>query len=402
MEENKKATGSHFLRNFLIIFAAAVLLLGTVLGTVTVITNAKTYARYSGTVADKATYSYLASYYKLNFMRAFFTEDKEETDSFWDSKPEGSEKTYQTLLEEGTKNYISHILVSAALYDSAATAAEKKAAKEAAKNAAEEILTYRAKGDKAAFNEMTAPYGYTYADLKDIALLLYKAANAQSLFYGIGGANVTSRLDDCNAYLSDRYSAVYLFFIRTESTYTYTVDENGSKVINVGDDGAYVTRKLTDEEIAGRRETVARIDAAIAEDQMTPAFLRAEMEAHYSKAPEGKSSLYYFSDNAAYTQRFSLANGEAIVAAAKDLSVGECQKVSYKHGVCYVYKSTVEENAFGVRDYENYFSDFYQNAADYLFAEDIGILLEDVVFKKRASDISPTALPYKNIIPVRF
>ncbi len=401
-EANTPITRSRFLRNFLIIFTAAVLALGIVLSAITALTNLKTYARYGGTIADQAVYSYLASNYKFNFMRAALADGKEDTEAFWNEKPEGSEKTYRALLEEGTKDYVARVLVSAALYDSATTAAEKKTAKEAAKKAAEEILTYRAEGDKAAFNEMTAEYGYTFADLEEIALLLYKAARAQALFYGAGGANVTSRLDDCNTYLSDNYSAVHLLFVRTKTTFVYTLDESGNKVVEVDENGAYETVALSEEEIAKREATIARIDTAIADDQMTPAFLRAEMEAHYAKFPEGKSTLYYLSDSSAYTQAFRALHGDEIVVAAKELPIGECKRVNYEQGVCYVYKSTVEKNAFGVKDYESYFSDFYQNAADHLFSEDVGILLDDVVFKNRADDISLTALPYKNIIRVRF
>ena len=126
-EESTKPKSSRFLRNFVILFLAAVLLLGAVLGTVTLITDARTYARYGGTVADRAAYSYLASNFKFNFCLSLAgVEGFEDTEAFWQTKPEGEEKTYGALLSEGTKNYIRRVLVSAALFDSAASASAKK------------------------------------------------------------------------------------------------------------------------------------------------------------------------------------------------------------------------------------------------------------------------------------
>jgi hypothetical protein len=395
-------TKSHFLRNLIIGFSAALALLGIVLGTVSILTNAKTYARYGGTIADKAAYSYLASNYKFNFCRSLTARGIEIDDSLWEKKPEGGDKTYGELLESGTKEYISRILVAAALFDSAATAAEKKEAKAEAKKAAEELLTYRSDGDKQAFNEITAPYGYAYADLADIALLLYKATAAQSLFYGVGGANVTDRLEDCNLYLEENYSAAYLFVIRTESTFIYNEDENGAPIFETDGSGAYATRPLREEEIAQRNALIAKMDAEIASGNPRLPFFKDEMKKHYDIAPEGNGTLYYLADNAAYTQGFIKENGESIPEALKSMEVGEFKKVTYKHGVCYIYKNEVEENAFGVTDYKGFFSDFYQNAADFMFAEDVGILIEDTVFKARASSIPLTTIPYKNIIRVRF
>lgn len=402
-EESTKPKSSRFLRNFVILFLAAVLLLGAVLGTVTLITDARTYARYGGTVADRAAYSYLASNFKFNFCLSLAgVEGFEDTEAFWQTKPEGEEKTYGALLSEGTKNYIRRVLVSAALFDSAASASAKKEARAAAKRAAEEILTYRADGDKAAFNALTAEYGYTYADLEDIALLLYKSAMAQTLFYGEGGANVTTRLADCNAYLTENYTAVHLLFVRTSTTFVYTLDESGNKIVEIDDNGNPEERTLSNEERAEREALIARLDGAIGSDNMTPALLRDEMQKHYATAPEGTSMLYYFADNAAYTEAFNAENGEGIVNAAKKMAIGAFERIDYEGGVCYIYKSEVEENAFGVQSYESYFTDFYQNAADTLFSQDVELLMEDTVFKKRAGEISFTAIPYKNIIRVRF
>ncbi len=401
-EASRAPASSHFLRNLIVGFSAALTALGIVLGTVSILTNTKTYARYSGTIADKAAYSYLASNYKFNFCRSLTAEGIEINEAFWEKKPKDSDKTYGELLESGTKEYISRILVAAALFDDAATAAEKREAKAKAKKAAEELLTYRAGGDKKVFDEMTAPYGYAYADLADIALLLYKAATAQSLFYGVGGANVTERLEDCNLYLEENYSAAYLFAIRTESTFIYTEDENGTPIYELDGSGAYATRPLREEEIERRDALIASIDAEIASGNPRLPYFKDEMKKHYAIAPEGNSTLYYFSDNAAYTKNFIKENGESITEALKSMAVGEFKKVTYKHGVCYIYKNKVEENAFGVTDYKGFFSDFYQNAADSMFAEDVGILIEDAIFKARVSSIPLTTIPYKDIIPVRF
>ena len=393
---------SHFLRNLIIIFVSALLVLGIVLGAISLARGKNAYARYSGIIADKATYAYLLSYYKLNHMRALAGKGAEDTEAFWSSKDPESGKTQGELLSEGAKSYVSRVLISAALFDSSATGAQKKAAKEAAKQAAEEILTYRAGGDEKAFDEIAAPFGYAYKDLEKIALLLYKAENAQSLFYGLGGETVSTRLAECNGYLSENYSAVYLFFIRENDTFIITEDENGNSTVMKDENGDYVMHVLTDEEKAKRQETIGYLDSAIEKGTLTKAYFEGKMEEHYKNVPEGSETLYYFADGSAYTESFKASVGEDIVSAAETLAVGKCQKVAYEHGVCFVYKCDVEQNAFANDNYESFFSDFYENVADYLFAQDVAVFKDDVVFTERASEFVITALPYKNFISVRF
>lgn len=402
-QQAKATPSSHFLRNLIIIFLSALLVLGTVLGTISIIRGKNTYARYSGVIADRGTYSYLLSYYKFNHMRALAgVEGVEDTEAFWNSLDAESGKTQGELLSEGAKNYISRVLISAALFDSAATAAQKKAAKQAAKKAAEEILEFRAEGDVQAFNEATAPFGYAYKDLETIALLLYKAENAQSLFYGISGETVTTRLNECNIYLKENYSAVYLLFIRTENTFSITENDDGTITKDVDENGEYIMRALLDEEISKRETTIAVLDAAIEKGTLTKAYFESTMQDHYKNAPEGTSTLYYFADGADYTERFAAAISPDIVTAAKELAVGKCQKVTYADGYCYVFKSETADNVFTDSQYADCFSDFKVNVSSYLFSEDIATYRDDVVFKDRAAEISITNLPYKNFIAVRF
>ena len=403
MKPSNAKTKSHFLRNLLIIFLSALLVLGIVLGAISLSRDTKTYARYGGNTADRAIYSYLLSYYKFSHMRTLSELDgAEDSEEFWNSIDPISKKTQGEHLTEGAKDYVARVLISASLFDAAATDAQKKEAEQAAKKAAEEILIYRADGDEDAFDEITAPFGYAYRDLEDIALLLYKAENAQALYYGISGETVTTRPDECNQYLKENYCAVHLFFIRTESAYSTTEDEDGNLTIDTDENNQYLTRPLLPAEIAKREETIGLLDAAIAKNTLTKSYFTAKMQEHYQTAPEGKSSLYYFADGTAYTQAFKQTNGDAIVSAAESLAVGSCRKIAYAHGYCYVYKCETEDYAFIADNYESYFSDFKSNVSDYLFAKDVAVFMGDVIFKERADSIAVTALPYKNLIRVRF
>ncbi len=396
-------TRSHFIRNLLIVFLCALLVLGIVLGAISIVRDQRTYARHSGTIADRAIYSYLLSYYKFNHMRVLAGMDgAEDTEAFWSSVDEKSGKTQGELLAEGAKNYVTRVLISASLFDSAATAAQKREAKAAAKQAAEEILTYRADGDIEAFNEITAPFGYAYEDLEGIALLLYKAENAQALFYGIGGENAKSRLSECNLYMKENYSAVHLLFIRTENTFSTTEDEDGNITIDTDENGANVTRPLRTDESLKREETMQLLDAAISAGTLTKSYFEGKMKEHYGAYPEGSATLFYFADGTDYTEGFRQSMGEPILSAAEELAIGACKKIAYEHGYCYVYKCNTEDYAFSKEDYEHCFSDFYENVANHLFTEDVAVFADDVVFKKRAATVAITALPYKNLIHVRF
>lgn len=394
---------SHFMRNLIIIFLSMVLLLGIVLGAVSLSRNAKTYARYSGTIIDRATYSYLLSYYKFNHMRALAgVSGAEDSEEFWNSTDTASGKTQGELLVKGAKEYVSRVLISASLFDAVASNTQKKAAKEAAKKAAEEILTYRADGDEQRFDEITAEYGYAYSDLEDIALLLYKAENAQMLYYGLNGETAATRLTECNLYLKENYTAVRLLFIRTENTFDTTADKDGNLTVNTDENGEAITRPLLNAEIEKRNQTMSILDAEIASGSFRKSIFDALASEHYKNYPEGTDTLYYFADGAAYTESFKASAGAEIVSAAQSLSVGECKKVAYESGYCYVYKNAIEENAFTSESYKSFFSDFYENVSSHLFSEDVAVFASDVVFKDRASEISVLSVPYKNLIRVRF
>ena len=403
--KNTQATPntSHFLRNFIIIFLAGLLVLGIVLGAVSLARNTKAYARYSGIAIDRATYSYLLSYYKFNHMRALAgVTGAEDSESFWLSKDAESQKTQGELLIEGAEDYVRRVLISAALFDAAATSAQKKDAKTAAKKAAEEILTYQADGDTDTFDQMVSDFGYTYADLEGIALLLYKAENAQRLYYGLSGETAATRLTECNLYLQENYSAVRLLFIRTETTFSTDTDEDGNITITTDENGAYLTRPLLTVESQKREQYMQLLDAEIASKTFRKAIFDGIASEHYKSYPEGVDTLYYFADGAAYTESFKASAGEAIVAAAQTLAVGEYQKIAYENGYCYVYKYETEDNAFTEESYKTFFSDFYENVSIHLFSEDVAVFADDVAFSDRASEISVLSVPYKNLIRVRF
>lgn len=395
---------SHFLRNFLIIFLSVLLCAFAVLGAISVYRNAKTLMRYGGTACDEPTYRYLSSYYKLMHMRALAdTEGAEDTEAFWQSTEPESGKTQGALLAEGAKNYISRVLISAALYDQTASSAQKREAKAAAKKAVEEILTYQANGSEESFNALTAPYGYAYDDLYGIALLLYKAERAQSLFYGASGETASTRVTECDQYLKNNYAAVKLLFIRSETTYNFTLNENGEKDILLDDNKEPILRALTAEELAQREALMADLDERIAAQNLTAAYFSGRMGGHYESYAEGQSGLYYFANGSAYTEQYKKQEGGAeIVKEALALKNNACKKIAYKDGFCYIFKYETETGAFAEKSYELYFSDFYINVANYLFSKDVSLFMDDIVISERAEKISLTALPYKNLIRVRF
>lgn len=392
-------TQRHFLRNFLIIFLSALVALSAVLFGFSIYRSTHTYMRYGGTFCDAPTYRYLASYYKLMHMRALAGVDgAEDTEAFWQSIDPETKKTQGALLAEGTKNYISRVLICASLFDGTASADQKRTAKNAAKKAAEEILTYQANADKETFDALAAPYGFAYEDLADIALLLYKAANAQSLFYGASGETASTRVAECDQYLKNNYSAVRILFIRTKTT--YFVDEDGNADLDENQNP--ILRDLSSVEIEQREQLMADLDQRIAANNLLEDYFKGKMDNHYENYAEGHSGIYYFSDNSAYTQSFRQAGGEEIVRTALSIPQNSCKKLSYADGYCYVFKLQTKTGAFAEESYETYFSDFYENVASYLFSKDVALFMDDVVITERAKAVSLTALPYENLIRVRF
>lgn len=389
---------NRFIAIFTAIFLAIVLGVGGVLLIIVGVRNARAVVKYESVTVDDGTVKYLASYYRMNYIVSLRRAgiDASDTDAFWQSvSPEG--KTYETHFEESFKNYLASLVVGANIYmtNSKYTADDKLIVEQTV----EEILKYHASGSVSEFNSEAKEYGFEYDDFEKAAALLYKAMKAKEITYGFEGKNLVNYPDQCALYLSE-YTHVSLLFIRTEEIMQR--DDNGNILYN--DDGSVKMRPLTEGERLQRMQMIDELNAAIeAKNTGSNYQINETMFENYLLRSDGDANMhtkgYYFHSSAAATAEFASVFSE-VVEKSFEMGIGDYEMVECSIGVCFIYRYAVEMNAYS--DSENpFFSDFYSDAADYLYNQTVEQLIPEVTFKDSYYEIDLAVIPKINEFYIR-
>lgn len=398
-KSKKMQKGQKLLIVFICAFVAAVLIFGVVLGIIIGVQRAGAVAEYNGVTVDESTAFYFASYYKYNFIATLKSGGVDAYDAidFWHSK-DSDGVAYGTQLVLGVKNYIADILVANYYYNRYATLSS---ADKSRIDAAVDALVSRF-SDATALDESLSLCKTDRKALKSAAEMLYKANYAKTEIYGTSGATLMGYPDECEKYLAE-YSRVKLLFIRTENVFVR--DEDGNYVIS---DGVYETRELTSEEKAEREALIARIDAEIegyengGNIQITEELFDSYLSNYGEGERDKNSSGYYFSASSVYSAAFAEDVSEEIVKTALNMEIGEYEKVLTDFAVCYIYRCEVESGAYTDTSERGFFADFYSDAADFLFAELLENLRDEVVFGDKLTSDDIVGLPYDSDIYIRF
>jgi len=209
---DRKPGKSRFLTTFVCIFLAIVVVFGGVVGVITAVRDARAVAKYSDVMLDEGEVIYLASRYKTMYLASLSSAGIAAGDSpvFW-AKKAADGKTYGEHFNEGFREYIASVIVANYLYSSYTSYSTEDQRIVAA--SIEEILTLKADGSVAKFNELTEKYGFDYMDFEVATEMLYRAETAKSVIYGNGGTGLASFPDECNEFLK-KYSHVSLLFVR--------------------------------------------------------------------------------------------------------------------------------------------------------------------------------------------
>ena len=408
-KQKKSGKISRWLKNPIILTVAitliAVILFGSVTGIIIAVRNHRAIITVGGVRIEKSTAAYLATSYKNTFMQKYKATD---TASFWDGEYQDG-KTYGELLREETEAYIREVAVGAYLFDRYAvlTTEEKKRLRSAAESA---IQDFGCK-DVAEFNDRAEKMGFDYKGFSAALTLLYKRQQAQRRIFGDGGSTLAyaAYQSECEKYYS-HYTYAKLLIIRTE--FEYQLDKNGNYIVD--EEGNLAKRPLTDEEYAERLadigEVVDAMDAKIngTTDRITEEFFDI-MLAKYN-LDEYTTEGYFFSpvDSvsgvpfASSTAAFVDGMGEELLEFIYTLDVGEFAKTEVDGGVCFVYRGNLIAGAYASDTYEYFFSDFYSDAADYLYLTTLTGLIDTVTVKDKYYDsVDIVALPYNYEFVIR-
>ena len=381
-EKKKMSKNARILTTCVCIFLSLVLIFGIVFGIIIAVREAKSVLKIGSVAVGEGECRVLASYYKYNYLNDLRGEGyaAADSDAFWQSKHKNG-MTQGELYEKNLKSYIASLAAASNLYYSLTTLSEGDERYIKSKTGA--FVSYY--GSEENFNELVKEYGFNFEDFEKAMKLTYTAELAYYLLYGSGGEALkdggAENIVRCDEYLMD-YARVKMIFLAKE------------KVFEKDESGQMVERELNPQEILDREKIVETFKDAV--DKGT--FLELTLDEYLSNSEnvnDGDREMglvgYYFSPMAEQTASFTLDRPE-IVEAAFDMTTGEARYLELSDAHVFLYRADPVSRAYADKD-NPFFSDFFKNASEEFFAEEIEALSADVEFKDSYFDIDFLSIP---------
>lgn len=383
---------------FTSVFLGLVLLFGLTLGVIGIVRGAASVMSYKGISVNSGVANYLAATCKYRFMSGLTASGIYNYDSpeFWQSRPEGGDKTYGEMLLSETEDYIKRVLVGSYLFDKNTKLTKDDKAK--IKKSIDEVLDYQCGGDKEKFNELSEPMGFSFRDFRKASELLYKYEMSESVVFGFDGSVLENGNygAQCADFLNT-YTRVKLLFIRTENQYV-TDPETGEEVLDIYDDNKKAEVK---EKIDYICELISNHENDEGDEQMSEtAFVQFIAEATESDSMNLIGG-YYLAPTSSHTAEMNKVYPE-VVRESFAMKNGEYSMVKTKFGVCFIYKCELEAGAYSKTLYSRFFSDFYSDAADYIYKKELIKYFDDVKVKKKFYNIDLVSIPYNYNLIAHF
>ena len=358
-------------RLFIIIIAAilaVILIFGAVFGTIALVTELTAVVSYNGVTLTEGVASYLASTFKASYKAV-----------------EGES------LEDATERYIRAVVTAASLFDRHSQLSDED--NEWIETNVREVLDYKAGNDKAAFNTKAAEMGFTYDDFVSATRLIYKANKAKTAIYGAEGTKLAyqSNVHLCEDYLAT-YAHAKIIFIRTKDR--FAIDENGNRI--PGDDGDDMLIPLDPAEIEARLADIAEIESLMAAANAGTGVQMSLIAFNnyydkYNDDPANKEDGYYFSPNSSFTAEY-YEEYPNLIEKIFNMNIGEWGTSKDGDTVCAIYRYGAIPYDYLNSAMEPFFTDFYADSADYLFAESLETLSKEVNVKDSYREINVAAL----------
>ena len=357
---------------FIAAFVLAALIFAIVFGAIMAVRRAMAVVKYESVNIDEKTTAYLISYYKYWYMgnlRAQGIPDVEDTMEFWGTSDENGIE-YGQILTIDTLNFIKRIAVSNHIFNQygTLTAADRKNIDDSVDS------IFKNLGDDA--DEALSACGTDKASVRRAAEMIYKDSLAQKTLFGADGSKLTMYEDDaidCEKYLQE-YSRVKILVIGKENATESERKERAELISKI------------DEEI---RRHENKEDGRITEE-IFESYIKNNSDGDKSRAEDG----YYFNAFSEYTQSivqnntvFAEGDGAKIVETALEMKMESYEKIEIDYATIYLYKCQIELGAYGASANQDFFSDFYSDAADYFFPLLLANLREDVIFTDKISSV---------------
>ena len=377
---------------FTVAFLGCVLLVGIIFGTIAIVRNVRSVMRYKGIYLKEGVANYLSASYKYDFMSALQKSgiDCHDSEGFWQSDA-GSGKTYGDILVENTEKYIKSVMVGSYLFDK--NTKLSKSDKDTIKKAVEEVLEYRAGGDKERFNEIGSTMGFDFKDFEDAAELLYKSQMAETVIFGFEGSALSSGnfTSECEDYFVNNYSRARIMIIRTDGEFVTDIDT-----------GKQVLAPYDEEQKAEALAKIADIRAKIGDGRMDEEAFIWHIQNEYPTDSTNDVEGYYFSASSAYSKNFADQGASEVVKLALSGEIGKFYECELDIGTCFIYKTALQSEAYSKYSISRFFEDFYKNAAPYLYEKSLEVYISDVKVKDKYDRTFVISQPYNLALAVKF
>ena len=371
-------------------FAAAVIILASVLGIVGAVKQSGYLLYYSGVGMDEGVVNYFSAAYKTAYLRNINGKtgrENPDTEAFWQSKNEDG-VTYGEDLKAKTLIYLKSIIAANAVFNSYSriTATDRAAIDKAI---ADKLTAMG--GSVSEFNKRAERYGFDYSDMRVCAEMLYKFNYAEGKIFGADGANAALFPDKCQQFL-ESYSRVFLVFVRDKDK--LVTDEKGAQ--SVVDKTPEELAKV-EEALAALRATVTGLNA----DTTAPERY-FELQGKYDEGDKNyHTEGYFFKEGTSVTKDFEERFPE-LVSAALSLEVGKACEVSTSIGPCFIYRSGVALGAYLEMQDNKCLKEFYPLAAKFIYGELLAEVEPKVELRSKWTSAEPALIPKTTDFVVRF
>mgnify|MGYP004518463743 FL=1 len=292
---------------------------------------------YGKTKLTYGQYKYLFASLKNFYLETY--SDIKDSNSFWDKEAEGGQ-TYGEFIDGEIKATIRDFVISAGVFDKLGYTVGDEAKEKIKADVDDAVELF---GGRSYLSAALSELGLDEGELEEVYTIQYKY---ESLLYehGISAGDDS----DIEAYYNDKYVCGKVIYISTK--YAYVTDENGQR--QVGDDGYYKMRALTDDEKRIKDRTADDAEKRLGDnsDAFDEMYTDSSLnDLDVSFYPRG---MYFCSDE-------PYASGlNAVSDAIFALDEGEWTRTEDENGVYFVKRETLPEKA-------------YDDAGDYIQFSDI-------------------------------
>ncbi len=384
MKDKTKTKGTpspRLSRGGLISLIAGLLVIVLLLGTLLLIPK-DPVLRYGGVTVSREMYAYWFSLYKEKRMIRYGLFSTDEADpSVWDAPSDTAGLTVGEKITAEVHNDIKMKLVAAVLYDKLG-ASSSFSQRAYVKEHYEEMLEYRADGDKGEMKALAERYGTTVKAIKKCAALDLKA----ELYFQY--LEDTSTGEMTNIEVNDFYINNYKRF-----KVLYLNASVKGEMVN----GERVETPLTEPQKAARAAIDADlftylykgVNAGTMTVEKFEEYLKGSDEGLHSEAayPDGLYTSYYASFGSGVLEN-------EVIEAVGQLRDGELVRVETEAGVRYIFNYPLLTAPYNSEHLEEFFYGFYSNAAAYTVGVRVTEKLGDVKeFPENLEGISVKTIP---------